>query len=184
MSDEKIAPKKQRRRGCLRALLVLTVLALAVLVALAALLASGAMEERVAPHLAERLFGAGLEWEVSQWVSPLRIRRLAVYDPAGESRSPLLAVEGLEAEYRLSPFAARQFGRVSVASVSIHADGANPEDTNYDFLLDLISGPSEAGAGGRMPARWVPEKVHVTELSAGAVLPDWTLALSGAAFNL
>ncbi len=159
------APRRYRRM-----FVVLAALLLAVLVATAVLLTREWSHRRVAQFAIGKVSGARTHLKHAWIVPKVTLDGLSLSDPdAGVKENPVLRIERLELDYEPRPSAARYVQEVWLFGVALEVDGANPGNTNYDFVTRFLQAPSS----GFDPLCIIPQRFNVEGFRAGVLMPDW-----------
>ncbi|MCP4645373.1 MAG: hypothetical protein GY851_33325, partial [bacterium] len=124
----------------------------------------------------ERVFGARTEATGVTMGRKASLETLALHDtPSREGEAPLVRLEGVELEYSARPMDKRYLTRLAMKHAAVDAQGRNPEDTNYEFLLRFLSLPSS----GMDPTPFIPRVISIAALDVAVDMPSWSAQVDG-----
>jgi len=124
-------PPKPRRKT----LWLLIKIAISILIVIGASLATGWPQRKLVEFALERTLGADVHVARVQILGTLRINSLGIADSSQESHSPALVASGITIAYSLFPDDGRYIQSLSIQDLKVHFDITNPEDTNFNFLI-------------------------------------------------
>lgn len=135
-------------------------------------LATGNAQSLVLRAAVALVLDARLELEGVRGVSPLRVAHVRLFDgddPAGAA--PVLDARNLRVALDFSPLA---IAAVTADSATLNVRAADTNDTNLDFLRDLLAERGQPAEKGGL----LPHELRIPDLSLIAEIPERTLAMS------
>ncbi|MFP6615341.1 MAG: hypothetical protein VCB26_02940 [Candidatus Hydrogenedentota bacterium] len=110
-------------------------------------------------------------------ISPaLLIERLSIFHDAEslESGAAFAELEGVRVEYSLFSGDERRVSLVHIDTLRMYPDGTNPDETNFQFLLDFFAEerPDE-------PDTWIPERIEIDSIELAGGWEDGDGSIEG-----
>jgi len=164
--------KRWRRLGVLMALVALAVVAFA-------FLATGKPGEALLSFGLGRGLGAAVSLRDIGVIGRVRVAETRVRDAdARADDTDTFAIEDLDLDYDMPPVDGRFFRSLDIRRFSAFLDHSDPENTNYDFLLRLLSQP-----GSTDPRPFLPRAVNLRDIAVGLRGVAMALSFRGIALD-
>ena len=107
----------------------------------------------------------------------VRAREIRVYDDPGErqKRNATLSLSGFDLDYSLFRLGGSHVPRLHIDEIELNLEGADPANTNYDFLRTLLFGPKT----DIDPTPYVPRSTTMGNVRWRCRLPEGGMAIDG-----
>ncbi len=170
----------ESRRG-LRILRRVLLGALVILITLAVIWMTGWPQRSAIVYAGREYLGAELAVRGVSTFGSLRIDELQIYDSKTErdANNPATVLSGVSVDYALRSAQGRLLPRITIASIEITLDATDPEDTNFDFLRDLLEEEKPPSTSNR----FIPQQVEIGSITATVRTERATAELNGFSFT-